>query len=359
MQIEIKRPSVLSPREIEAWRAIQASDPALASPYFCPEFSLAADAVRRDARVAVISRSGAPVAFFPYQTGPLGVSRPIGGPFSDFHGLIAEPDAVFDLAEVAARAGIALYGYDFVPAGQTRHGLRGEREDFCHIIGLEQGYDAYRAEAEQRTGAFKTLESRRRRMERDFADVRIVLDDRSDVAFETLIAWKRAQFRATGYFDVFSVDWTEALLMRLRAERGESFSGLVSSLYLDGRLAAVHFGIRSAAALHYWFPAYDPAYGRYSVGNILLDALARGGARMGWTQIHLGPGDYRYKLEFASRQAALIGGVLRTASFCGHLHETANAAQAGLERAGLTRLSRLTGKALRRLDHHLAFRAGA
>ncbi len=359
MQIDIKRPSALTPEEIEAWRAILASDPALASPYFSPGFSLAVDAVRRDARVALISRDGAAEAFWPYQTGPLGVSRPIGGPFSDFHGLIARPDASFDLQDIAARAGVALYGYDFVPAGQARHGLKSERDDACHVIGLEEGYEAYRAGAEARTGAFKTLDSRRRRMERDFGDVRIVLDDRSDAAFETLIAWKQAQFKATGYFDVFSVGWTKALLERLHGERGESFSSLVSSLYLDGELAAVHFGMRSASALHYWFPAYDPAYSRYSVGNILLDALARAGERFGWREIHLGPGDYRYKLEFASRQAPLIGGVLRTASICGRLHGAADAAQTGLDRAGLTRLSRLTGKALRRLDHHLAFQTGA
>lgn len=359
MQIEIKRPSALSPREIEAWRAVQASDPALASPYFCPEFSLAAGAVRGDARVAVVSRGGAGEAFFPYQTGPLGVSRPIGGPFSDFHGLIARPEDDFDLREIAARAGIALYGYECVPAGQARHGMESARTEACHVIGLEDGYDAYRADVEQRTGAFRTLENRRRRMERDFSDIRIVLDDPSDAAFETLIAWKRAQFAATGYFDVFSVGWTGALLQRLRAERGERFSGLVSSLYLDGALAAVHFGMRSPTALHYWFPAYDPAYGRYSAGNILLDALARAGQEKGWSQIHLGPGDYRYKLEFASRQAPLIAGVLRAPSLCGRLHQAAGAARAGLQRAGLTRLARLTGKALRRADHHLAFRTGA
>lgn len=359
MDIEVKRPGELTAGELAAWRSFQAADPMLASPYFHPEFTLAVEEVRRDARVAIVRTDDRIDGFLPFQTGPLNCGRPIGGPLSDFHGVIAAPDARLDMREVARRASIALFGYHFVPADQTRHGFDAGRHDECHVIGLEDGYDQYRRNPALSPSAFKTLESRRRRIDRDFKSMDIVLDDRSDAAFDTLIAWKRAQFEATGFFDVFSVSWTQALLRTLRRRRSAEFGGLVSSLYLDGQLAAVHFGIRSASALHYWFPAYDPAFSRYSAGNILLDGLARGCGDHGWSAIHLGPGDYRYKLEFASRTLPMIGGVLRTPSVCASMHQVAHGVSGRLADAGLARLAGLSGKALRRIDHIAGFQLGA
>ena len=46
-------------------------------------------------------------------------------------------------------------------------------------------------------------------------------------------------------------------------------------------LLAAHFGIRSGAVLHWWFPVYDPEFAALAPGWILLRELVAGRARAG------------------------------------------------------------------------------
>ena len=62
-------------------------DPALVSPYFCPEFTQAVGDVREDAFVGIVEDAGEFVGFFPFQRRALGVGKPIAGPLSDYQGL--------------------------------------------------------------------------------------------------------------------------------------------------------------------------------------------------------------------------------------------------------------------------------
>src|SRR4029077_9892089 len=86
----------LAPLDLAAWTAIQEADPSLASPYFRPEFTTAVAAVRHDVRVAVIERGGVPAGFFSYQRGWLDIGTPVGGPLSDYQGMIAKGDLVWN-----------------------------------------------------------------------------------------------------------------------------------------------------------------------------------------------------------------------------------------------------------------------
>ena len=76
---------------VEAWRSIQRVEERLESPYFCPEFTRLVGSVRDDVRIVVIENDGRPVGFFPHQRAPWGRGKPVGGPLSDYHGVIAAP----------------------------------------------------------------------------------------------------------------------------------------------------------------------------------------------------------------------------------------------------------------------------
>jgi len=78
---------------VAAWRSIQEREPRFESPYFCPEFTRAVGAVRDDVRVVVIENDGRPAGFFPHQRAAWGRGSPVGGPVSDYHGVIAASDA--------------------------------------------------------------------------------------------------------------------------------------------------------------------------------------------------------------------------------------------------------------------------
>jgi CelD/BcsL family acetyltransferase involved in cellulose biosynthesis len=81
--------------------------------------------------------------------------------------------------------------------------------------------------------------------------------------------------------------------------------GIVSSLYFGDRLAAVHFGFSSGNILHWWFPAYDTALGKYSPGMILLLETIRAAYGSGIARIQLGKGEERYKLSFMTGSRVL------------------------------------------------------
>lgn len=345
--VSVCRAEELGRAEREAWCAFRAADPLLASPYFSLDFLDAMAGVRHDVRVLVTREAGRPAAFLPLHTGLLGHARPLGGPLGDHHGLIAEPGARIDLARLVEAGGIAVYDFFGVPGNQGAFRAHGRIEDGSWVIDLSEGFDAYLA---RRTAlepkAFRNLRARERKIEEAGPVLRV--DDRRAHVLEAGLAWKSAQYRRTGHLDVFSVGWTRDLMSALLASRGET-RGLVSSLEIGGRLAAVHVGMRSARVMHYWFPSYDPDFSQFGPGLALLMRLAQALSEDGVQEIHLGPGDYDFKAQLGSWQFPLVRGYVGRPSFAGAVRALAGS----LERAGdaLPRpVGGLPGRVFRRID---------
>lgn len=57
-----------------------------------------------------------------------------------------------------------------------------------------------------------------------------------------------------------------------------------------------------------WFPAYDPAYAKYSPGLVLHLAMARGAAEDGMTLLDLGRGRKEYKDSLKTRELTVAEG---------------------------------------------------
>jgi CelD/BcsL family acetyltransferase involved in cellulose biosynthesis len=140
--------------------------------------------------------------------------------------------------------------------------------------------------------------TKRRRLERR-ASIRVVIDERDPVALQKLYRLKSDQFRATGALDALAIPWVAETLERLAGTRTEHFAGIVSTLYADDELIAVHLGLRHRSTFHYWFPAYDPEWSRYSPGSVLLLAMCEAMASQGVRTIDLGKGQEGYKVRFA------------------------------------------------------------
>ena len=106
-----------------------------------------------------------------------------------------------------------------------------------------------------------------------------------------------------------------------------TFEGRLSTLWFGERLAAAHFGIRSGAVLHYWFPAYDETFAALSPGLLLLMEMARRSPEGGIATIDLGAGDYRFKSDLAN-----AAWTMATAAVCRPTFQ--GAARSGLIAAG-------------------------
>jgi len=359
IHVELKRPDALSPAERRAWMAIQGEEPGLASPYFALGFCDAVAAVRGDVRVVVQSQDGAPQAFLPLQVGGFGHARPLAGPLGDHHGVIARPHAKLDIDAMLSAAGVPVFDFfGFVPHRGAAAG-HAVVKDGSWVIDLEGGFDAFKARRKKPGGnTFRTIFASNRKLIESGHVVEFCFADPSRDAIEQLFSWKSAQYRTTGHFDVFSRAWTRGLIRQLCAADGSAgVRGVLSSLKIDGEFAAVHFGMMSARAMHYWFPAYNPSLAKSAPGNALLEHLLKALGGQGVDEVHLGPGNYRYKAALGSWQIPLAQGFVALDGPAATLRRAAYALEIGASKLPLGPLSHWPGKAFRRIDRMDGFKA--
>src|SRR5580704_16344838 len=92
--IDVVRPNALSDADIAAWRAIQAADPSLDSPFLSPDWAQAVERVQAGRRgaiqVAVLREADKVVGFLPARVVGA-VAMPVGAPMCDYQGLVAAP----------------------------------------------------------------------------------------------------------------------------------------------------------------------------------------------------------------------------------------------------------------------------
>jgi CelD/BcsL family acetyltransferase involved in cellulose biosynthesis len=95
--------------------------------------------------------------------------------------------------------------------------------------------------------------------------------------------------------NVFSCGWTRDLLLALAAQKtGQSC--LRAGVYRrGGELVAAEICLIDGEDLHFWFPAYNPAYSRYSPGLLLTFDIIRHTANLGQKVFDFGSGGEAYK----------------------------------------------------------------
>ena len=91
LEAELVHPGALTPDDVEAWRALQAAEPAFASPLLGVDFAQAVGAVRAMRGWRSYRRGGRTIGFLAHHRRPGGFARPIGAPFCDYHALVSAP----------------------------------------------------------------------------------------------------------------------------------------------------------------------------------------------------------------------------------------------------------------------------
>jgi CelD/BcsL family acetyltransferase involved in cellulose biosynthesis len=289
----------------DVWSFIQQTNPELCSPYYRPEFAQAVAAARADTYVAVVD-DGA--AFLPFQRQNFGIGCPVGGLLSDYHGLIAPPAHMFRPEEIVRKAGLQVWDFDHVPAGQTafKPWTSGMSESW--IIDLTQPGATGSAQLREE------VRRKRRKLAREIGPLEFEFKCTERSMRDQCWTWKSAQYQRTGVRDVLVMPWVQATLVGVAEQNGPKFSGLLSVLRAGGRPVAAHFGMRSGELLHYWFPSYDVELSNYSPGSLLLLAIVDAAAEHGVTRIDLGRGDALYKRRVANSVVPLLEGCVVGAS---------------------------------------------
>ncbi|GAA0456403.1 GNAT family N-acetyltransferase [Streptomyces sp. NPDC046215] len=314
MNISVYRPGELTAADRGAWsalqsRAVEDGSAQLANPFLAPEFTLAVGHCRSAARIAVVREEGRPVAFFPYQRTALGVGRAIGLGVSDAQGLVHRPGFQWEARELLVACGLAVWEFDHLVEGQKPFETGASGSYASPVVDVEQGFEPYLAALRKQSPKFtRTTLAKERRLTRDVGEVRYVHDERDPDILRTLIGWKSAQYRRTGRSDRFARPWISRLVEHLFHTRTDSFAGLLSVLYAGGRPLAAHFGLRSRTVLSCWFPAYDPAFAKYSPGLVLHLRMAEGAAADGMAYLDLGRGEKAYKNSLKTRELSVSEG---------------------------------------------------
>lgn len=309
MSISLIRPGDLSRDQAACWSRLQLADPALESPFFRPEFTSAVAAARRDVFVVLFEQAGEPAGFFPFQRTRWGLGRPVGGTLSDYHGAIVARPLELDPAGLLRACGLRVWDFHHLIASQRAFAPYHARLTGSPFLDLSDGFDAYR-QARSAAGSKVIAQADRkgRKLSREVAPLRFEADDPDPAALHRLMGWKSDQYRRAGVTDTFASRWRVELIERIFATRTPDFAGVLSTLRAGERLVAAHFGMRSRTSLHWWFPAYDPQFGRFSPGVVLLAQLARSVEDWGVRTIDLGAGKEPYKDRLMSGSVPLAQG---------------------------------------------------
>lgn len=354
MRIETIHPKEIGPGEAALWRAHQAADASLASPYFTPEWARLIGGVRDDARVCVIEGGR---GFFAAQRVNRFAAMGIGAPIADYQGVVGEQGLAVSSAALCKALKVGRIDLAHVPQGQSVLAGAVAGAEGSWVAETHGGRDLYTAALKLKRSEFvRQTDKKFRKLEREHGQLTFSVS--SDGAhFETLLAWKNAQLRRSGQPEIWARPWVRRVLDQCFAARAHGFTGVLFTLRLGERLVAANFMLRSHAVLHDWIVAHDNAFDAYSPGVQLARWAVGWAGEHGVAEVDFGAGDYQYKRQLSTSQRMLEWGVAAGPSMSGAFRRATFALRAGIERMPDRRVAALPGKAMRRLDLERALAA--
>ena len=310
MKITVVPARLLAPEHVERWAALQEADFALSSPFLCPDFTMAVAAVRDGAHVGILEEEGRAVGYFPYQRNRFAIGHPVGGSLSEAQAVIVQPGTDWDGVDLVRGCGLAAWEFTRLLASQIPFEAFHYRRRLSAVIDVSRGYDAYVAETRQARHPLG-LARKARKLAREVGPVRYEPHSSDPKLLEMLMKWKLHRYAAHGYLDAFAIPWVRRLFERVQGTRTSRFAGMLSVLYAGDDVVAADMGIRSRRMWHSWDSAYNPKFGRYSPGLLLMLDMARHAATSGLAGIELGGCDeHPYKRSLMNRSVMLLEGTV-------------------------------------------------
>ena len=305
-------------------------------PFFSPRFAAAVDQARGDVHVAIAVEPGHEydeypnprhaVAFLPFhRVGKLGV--PVGRFLNDAHNVVGLSSEQIDWTSWLQACEVVAFDFHAIAAPadcwQDKHRLQSVKA-FRADFGDDSVAFLRQLERDHRT-IFKQGQ-KTRKLAREVGEVRLEIDCRCPEILQRTIDWKRSQYQRTHILDLFLPEWTRRLVEELHHGEGYSVEavteetirdfqevplrGLLSVLWAGDRVIAAHYGMIERGRLHYWFPAYDPAYSRYSPGTALFTEIVRVATTHGIDCLDMGYGEQPYKQKQTATTSELAFGTI-------------------------------------------------
>jgi hypothetical protein len=131
---------------------------------------------------------------------------------------------------------------------------------------------------------------------------------------------------------------------------------MLSCLKADGKVAALHFGIRSRSVWHWWFPRHNEEFARYKPGLLLLLYAAEHAPKIGVDRIELGYGEETFKLRMRNGGIPLARGRIESSSPVIALRRWREGLERWVRASSLYGIARIPGRVLIRFERWNQFR---
>ena len=341
----------LTPDLIESWSEIQQIDTALASPYFHPDFTQAVAYVRSDVFVGILENRGRIEGFFPFHRSGGGLARPVGLGLSDYHGVIAIPNAKWSAEELLRGCKITRWEFDHLPVMQQQFVTYQQDVSDSPIIDVSQGMEVYEA-SRDKAGRKQLRETRRKRqkLSSDVGPITFTLHMQQQDILRQMMSWKSQQCRATGTVDYFSLGWCRRLIEHIHSYNGLEFGGILSCLHAGDTLAAVHFAMYSRNVWHSWFPAYNHELEAYSPGSVLLLEMIEAASVRGVHYIDLGKGLSMYKKRVMTGTIPVAQGCVTLPSIFNRMREMRETTESWAKQSFLKPVFQIPGRIIKSIE---------
>ena len=171
------------------------------------------------------------------------------------------------------KGGVRAYAFDHLlePCPDFEPWVESRRvSPYLDVAG---GLDGYLGRA-SRSGKDNMAQARRRsaKAEREYGAVRFVAESVDSAMLDRVIQLKRAQYAATAVQDYFAEDDRRLLLEKLLHTRGSASAASCRRSTSASTLWRHISGCVPVSVLHWWFPVYEPDFGRFAPR---MDAAAR------------------------------------------------------------------------------------
>lgn len=297
------------------WRRLQRSNPDLASPFFSVEFTETVALICKDIELSILEKDGKVSGIFPFQRKKSSLGGPVGGILSDYQALICEPDFVFDPRKLIRASRLAAWDFHHLLRSQKCFAPFHQHDSSSPLMNLSNGYENYALERRAAgSEIIKKCANLARRIAREVGSLHFVDHAADGALLNRVLTWKSQQYVGSSKPDLFASSWCRGVVEGIHQTQTEDCAGMLSLLYAGDVLVAGHLGMRSKTALHYWFPAYDPGFSKYSPGLLLLLKMAESCDRLGLKVIDLGMGASLYKNRLANASVSLASGSVEVCS---------------------------------------------
>ena len=344
------RPSEMNSDLWPAFYGLRDSDASKDDPLFDPYLVDLIGRVRRDTFIQIAFYKNNPNGFWPLHRRSSNWTRPIAGPFSDWYGPIT--NSAFQLSSAdflrgADVAGMTVFGLQPQSWAAPTQGLC---RDAAFAALIETDTQAYfDVQTQMFPAHFKKMRRVFRKLEREHSEVHFEFDDLSPEAFHWVIAQKK-KFHQSGRHDVLGAPWAQRFLDRAWLSPSPDFRLNLSTLRIDGKIAAAELNMCSVSTIHGWLVAYNPDFANLAPGLILLHRIVEHMEQNGFLKYDLGAGHYHYKKAYSNISFPVDSGVLRTEKHVSHPDRLVARAWSQFENRAPDELANVLGKVRRRTD---------